>query len=43
VNINVGNDVLGFFDQRSLCKHVSYFEQFHTDDRLKLRTKGKDF
>jgi len=42
VNINVGNDVLGFCDQRSSYKHVYNFERLRTDDGMKLRAKGKD-
>jgi hypothetical protein len=42
-DIPLGDDSSGPCDQRSSYKQVSDFERLWSYDRLKLRTKGKDY
>ena len=43
VDIIVGGDFLGIYDQKSSYKHVSDFGRLRSYDRLKLRIEGKDY
>jgi len=43
VDITVGGNFLGLCDKKSSYKHVSYFGQLRSYDRLKLRIEGNDY
>jgi len=43
VDITVGGDFLGLFNQKNSYKHVSNFGQSWSYDRLKLRIEGNDY
>jgi len=43
VDITVGGDFLGLYDQKSSHKHVYHFGQLRSYDRLNLRIEGNDY
>jgi len=43
MDITVGDDFLGLYDQKSSYKHVSDFGWLRSYDRLKPRIEGNDY